>query len=152
LAMLMSRDGQIIHQACYGQLHLAKGSPIVWNSLFRIASLTKPITAVATLMLHEQGYFDLRDPISKWIPEFKNLKVWHSIGDTKFGFTALKKDLTFWHLLPHPAGFGYGFEPGDPLADLSRRGAFFSSLATLRMTLPELIRKLVQLPLASQPG
>ena len=67
LVTLIARDGQIIHQACYGRLNLATGSPIAWNSLFRIASLTKPITAVATLMLHEQGYFDLHDPISKWI-------------------------------------------------------------------------------------
>jgi CubicO group peptidase (beta-lactamase class C family) len=152
LATLIARDGQIIQQACYGQLNLATGSPIVWNSLFRIASLTKPITAVATLMLHEQGYFDLQDPISEWIPEFKNLNVLQRLGDTTFEYTDVKKDITFWHLLTHTAGFGYGFEPGDPLADLYRDAGFFSSLATLQVTLPELIRKLVQLPLASQPG
>lgn len=152
LATFIARDGQIIQQACYGQLNLATGSPIVWNSLFRIASLTKPITAVATLMLHEQGYFDLQDPISKWIPEFKNLKVLRSVRGTTFEYTDLKKDLTFWHLLTHTAGFGYGFEPEDPLTDLYRDAGFFSLLATLQLTLPELIRKLAQLPLAGQPG
>jgi CubicO group peptidase (beta-lactamase class C family) len=152
LATLLARDGQIVQQACYGQLDLATGSPLLGNSLFRIASLTKPITAVATLMLHEQGYFDLQDPISNWIPEFKDLNVLHSVGDATFEVTDLKKELTFWHLLTHTAGFGYGFEPGDPLADLYREAGFFSSLATLQVTLPELIRKLAQLPLASQPG
>jgi CubicO group peptidase (beta-lactamase class C family) len=152
LATLIARRGQIIHQDCYGKLDLATGSPIALNSLFRLSSLTKPITSVAALMLHEKGYFDLHDPISKWIPEFKNLKVLKSVGERIFEYAELKKELTFWHLLTHTAGFGYGFEPEDPLADLYREAGFFSPLMTLQVTLPELIHRLVQLPLAHQPG
>lgn len=152
LATLIARRGHIMHQGCYGKLNLATGSPIAWNSLFRLSSLTKPITSVAALLLHEKGYFDLHDPISKWIPEFKNLKVLKSVDDTTFERADLAREISFWHLLTHTAGLSYGFEPGDPLAGLYREAGFFSPLITLQVTLPELIRKLVQLPLANQPG
>ena len=152
LATLIARHGQIIHQDCYGKLNLATGSPVEPNSLFRLYSLTKPITAVAALMLREKEHFDLHDPISKWIPEFKNLKVLKRVDNTMFEYADLERELTFWHLLTHTAGFGYGFEPEDPLADLYREAGFLSPLFALQVTLPEFIRRLVHLPLADQPG
>ena len=152
LATIIARHGQVVHQRCYGKLNLAAGSPVEANSLFRLYSLTKPITAVAALMLREKGHFDLHDPISKWIPEFKNLKVLKRVDNTMFEYADLERELTFWHLLTHTAGFGYGFEPEDPLADLYREADFFSPLLGLEVTLSELIRRLVQLPLANQPG
>ena len=152
LATMIARHGQVVHQRCYGKLNLAAGSPVEANSLFRLYSLTKPITAVAALRLREKGHFDLHDPISKWIPEFKNLKVLKRVDHTIFEYADLARELTFWHLLTHTAGFGYGFEPDDPLADLYREAGFFSPFIGLEVTLPELIRRLVQLPLANQPG
>ena len=152
LGTLIARRGQIVHQARYGKLNLATGSPVELNSLFRLSSLTKPITSAAALMLHEKGFFDLHDPISKWIPEFKNLRVLQNVGGTTFDYSGLQKELTFWHLLTHTAGFGYGFEPGDPLADFYREAGFFSPLMSLQVPLPELVHRLAQLPLANQPG
>lgn len=152
LATLVASHGQIVHQGCYGKLDLATGNPVERNSIFRLFSLTKPITAVAALMLHEKGHFDLHDPISKWIPEFQNLKVLKRIEDTTFEHADLEREPTLWHLLTHTGGFGYGFEPEDPLADLYREAGFFHPFFGLQVTLPELIRHLAQLPLANQPG
>jgi CubicO group peptidase (beta-lactamase class C family) len=152
LATLIARHGQIIHQGCYGKLSLATGNPVERNSLFRLFSLTKPVTAVAALILHEKGHFDLHDPISKWIPEFQNLKVLKRIENTTFAHADLEREPTLWHLLTHTAGFGYGFEPEDPLADLYREAGFFHPFFGLQVTLPELIRQLALLPLANQPG
>lgn len=152
MGTLIARHGQVVHQGCYGKLHLAASGPIQLNSIFRLASLTKPITAVAALTLHEKGQFDLHDPISKWIPQFKKLKVLKRIDSTEAEYADLERELTFWHLLTHTAGFGYGFEPEDPLANLYQEAGFFSPLVALQIPLPELIRRLAQLPLANQPG
>ena len=91
LATLVTRHGQVVHHRCYGKLDLTLGRPVQTNSIFRLASLTKPITAAAILMLHEKGYFDLHDPILRWIPEFKNLKVYKKVGDTGFEYIDLEK-------------------------------------------------------------
>jgi CubicO group peptidase (beta-lactamase class C family) len=152
LATLIAHHGQILHHGCYGKLNLATGDPIEPNSLFRIYSLTKPITAGAALILHEKGYFDLQDPISNWIPEFKNLKVLKKEDNTRVAYTELEREITFWHVLTHTAGFGYGFEPEDPLAGLYQEAGFFDALVRLQVTLPELVHRLAQLPLANQPG
>jgi CubicO group peptidase (beta-lactamase class C family) len=152
LATLIAHHSQVVHQRCYGNLDVAGGGPVQTNSIFRLGSLTKPITAVAALMLHEKGGFDLHDPVSRWIPEFKNLKVYKPAEGTRFEYVDLERPLTFWHLLTHTAGFGYGIEPDDPVVDLYRQADFFSPLFVLQLTLPEMIHRLSQLPLANQPG
>lgn len=152
LAVLIAYHDQIVHQLCYGKLNLATGVPIEANSIFRLHSLTKPVTAAAILRLFEEGHFDLHAPISKWIPAFKHLQVLKQTDDTANGNVDLATEITIWHLLTHTAGFGYGFEPDDPLADVYRQAGFFSPLFHLQVTLPELVHRLVQLPLANQPG
>ena len=152
LSTLVVRRGQVVHRRCYGQINLALGSPVQSNSIFRVASLTKPITAVAALMLHDEGRFGLHDPVSRWIPELTDLKVYKGTLDTRYEFVELERELTFWHLLTHTAGFAYGVEPDDPVADLYREAGFFSPIFALQVSLPEMIRRLVQLPLVGQPG
>jgi CubicO group peptidase (beta-lactamase class C family) len=152
LATLVVRQGQVVHHHCYGKVNLATGRPVRPNSIFRLTSLAKPITAVAALMLYEKGCFDLHDPVSRWIPEFKTLKVYKRTGRTGFAYVDLERPLTFWHLLTHTAGFGYSVEPDDPVGELYRQAGFFNSIFALQLALPEMIHRLVQLPLANQPG
>ncbi len=75
LAALIARRGKVVHFGCYGKLDLAANKPVQPDSLFRIYSLTKPVTSVAALILYEEGRFNLDDPVSEWIPEFNNFKV-----------------------------------------------------------------------------
>lgn len=115
LSTLIACKGKVIHFGCYGKLDIGRGVPVQADSLFRIYSLTKPITSVGALMLFEEGHFALDEPVHKWIPEFKNFRVWQE-GEGRNGATsALETDITFWHLLTHTSGLGYGFgEPTDP--------------------------------------
>ncbi len=73
--ILVSRGGKIVYLGSYGYRDLESRAPIEWDTLFRIYSMTKPITAVAAMMLYEEGAFMLNEPVSKWIPEFANPKV-----------------------------------------------------------------------------
>jgi len=91
IATLIARYGKVAHYGCYGKLDLALDTPIQADSLFRIQSQTKPITAVAALMLHDEGYFDLDDPVSKWVPEFKNFKVMKDSTDINSELVDLEK-------------------------------------------------------------
>jgi CubicO group peptidase (beta-lactamase class C family) len=152
LATLVSRRGRVLHRRGYGKLNLATGQPVQDDSLFRLASLTKPITAVAMLMLLEQGRFDLHDRVSRWIPEFADLKVYQGAPGGQVELAELERPLTVRHLLTHTAGFAYGVEPNDPVAGRYREAGFFSSLFVLQASLPELIRRLARLPLVAQPG
>jgi CubicO group peptidase (beta-lactamase class C family) len=154
IATLIARYGKIVHLGCYGKLDLAADQPILAESLFRIYSLTKPITSVATLMLYEQGYFNLDDPVSKWIPEFKNLKVLHESTNFERELDDLETEITFWHLLTHTSGLGYGYdtEATEPIEEIYREAKLLSPILALQFPLPEIIQKIANLPLAAQPG
>jgi CubicO group peptidase (beta-lactamase class C family) len=91
LATLVARLGRVVHHRCYGKLNLEVDRPVQPTSIFRLTSLTKPITAVAALMLHEKGCFDLHDPVARWIPEFKNLKVYKRADSTGFEYINLSQ-------------------------------------------------------------
>jgi CubicO group peptidase (beta-lactamase class C family) len=154
ISTLIARKGKAIHFGCYGKLDICKGIPVQPDSLFRIYSLTKPIISVAALMLYEAGRFDLDQPVYKWIPEFKNLRVWQESYSVNGATRALEADITFWHLLTHTAGLGYGWgEPTDPI-DKIYQEAQLISLFDLRLhyPLPELVQRICTLPLATQPG
>jgi CubicO group peptidase (beta-lactamase class C family) len=154
IATLIARYGKIVHFGCYGKLELAADQPILAESLFRIYSLTKPITSVAALMLYEQGYFNLDDPVSKWIPEFKNFKVLHESTNFEKELDDLETEITFWHLLTHTSGLGYGYdtEATEPIEEVYREAKLLSPIFALQFPLPEFIQKIAKLPLAAQPG
>jgi CubicO group peptidase (beta-lactamase class C family) len=154
IATLIARYGKVAHYGCYGKLDLALNKPIQADSLFRIYSLTKPITAVAALMLYEEGYFNLDDPVSKWIPEFQNFKVMQDSTNINSELVDLEKEITFWHLLTHTSGLGYGSSRGqtDPISEIYRDTKMFDQLSVLQLPLKEIIQKVVELPLIAQPG
>lgn len=154
ISTLVARYGKAVHFGCYGKLDLATNKPLQPESLFRIYSLTKPITSVAALMLYEEGHFNLDDPVSKWIPEFKSFNVLRD--STKFDseLDNLEEEITFWHLLTHTSGLGYGFnsEQTEPIEKIYREAKLLSQILTLQFSLSGIIQKVSKLPLASQPG
>ncbi len=151
LATLVARRGQVAHFECYGKLDLAANKAVQPDSLFRIYSLTKPIISVAALMLLEAGCFLLDDPVSKWIPEFKNFKVLPTSTSAGGEPGRLEQDITIRHLLTHTSGMGYGFMAG-PIEVAYADAKIFSSILTLQMPLSQLIETITQLPLVAQPG
>ena len=153
ISTLIARRGKVVHFGCYGKLDLAANKPLQPDSLFRIYSLTKPITSVAALMLYEEGYFDLDEPVTRWIPEFKHFRVLPQSTSSSKDFGMLEKEITFRHLLTHTAGLGYGFNT-EPIEELYREAQIMSvnPIPALNGSLTELIEKVVKLPLTAQPG
>jgi CubicO group peptidase (beta-lactamase class C family) len=150
IATLIARRGQVVDFRQYGLLDIAANKPLRPDSLFRIASLAKPITSVATLMLHDEGLFDLDDPVSKWLPDFKNFKVSLNPAGEPLELVNLEKQITFRHLLTHTSGLGYGFM-GGLIEDLYASLKVFSPTFTFQYPLSEFVRKLPALPLVAQP-
>ncbi|HZM24264.1 MAG TPA: serine hydrolase domain-containing protein [Anaerolineales bacterium] len=151
ISTLIACKGKVIHFGCYGKLDLDSGTPVRPDSLFRLASLTKPITSAAALMLYEDGRFDLDEPVFKWIPEFKNFRVWQE-GNGATG--TLETEITFRHLFTHTSGLGYGFgEPTDPVDKIYlEAGLMRPPTWTFNYPLPELVQRVSKLPLVAQPG
>jgi CubicO group peptidase (beta-lactamase class C family) len=155
IATLIARYGKVVHFGCYGKLDLALDTSIQADSLFRIQSLTKPITAVAALMLHDEGYFDLDDPVSKWVPEFKNFKVMKDSTDINSELIDLENEITIRHLLTHTSGLCYGYQEitTEAIDEIYRDSGVIGPIHLVsKLTLEEMIQKLPELPLATQPG
>ena len=155
IATLIARYGKVAHFGCYGKLDLALDKPIQANSLFRIQSLTKPITAVAVLILYDEGHFDLDDPVSKWVPEFKNFKVMKDSTDINSELVDLEKEITFRHLLTHTSGLCYGYKEitTEAIDEIYRDSGVIGPIHLVsKLPLQEFIQKLTELPLATQPG
>ena len=139
---IISRDGKIVYESTLGTRGAIDKQPLTADDLFRIYSMTKPITAVALMQLYEKGAFELDDPITKFIPEFDALTVWQQEGDP----TPLDQPFTMRQLLTHTAGFTYTFTP-HPIDQMYRDQGVLSST-----DLEEMIDKLVDIPLRFSPG
>jgi len=109
------------------------------------------VTAVAALMLYEEGRFDLDDPVSPWIPEFAKFKVWRTRTSGDGQLDSLEKQITFRHLLTHTSGLGYGIFT-EPIEADYRAAEVVSPIITLRRPLAEMIRVITSIPLKAQPG
>jgi CubicO group peptidase (beta-lactamase class C family) len=150
IVTLVSRRGQVIHLEAFGSQSLETQAPMKSDSLFRIYSMTKPITSVATLMLYEEGKLRLADPVSKFAPELEGLRALKRPDGPLTQTEALKREPTIRDLLTHTAGFVYDFSATGPLAAAYRDNDILGSLATLA---PQAwIARLAKLPLAYQPG
>ncbi|HEV7277522.1 MAG TPA: serine hydrolase domain-containing protein [Devosiaceae bacterium] len=150
VATLVWRDGQTIHVAAQGQRDLANGLPVTRDTIFRIASLTKPITSLAALMLVEEGRMSLDDPIVRWAPEFEIMQVLCDPEGPLDVVVPARAAITLRHLLTHCAGFTYGDFHTGPIA-----GAYAEALGATIDSLfaPEdWIGRLAGLPLIDQPG
>jgi len=131
---IIARHGKVIHFDTYGKANAATGQPLNPDSIYRIASMTKPIVGTAMMQLYEQGKWKLDDPVSKYIPEFANLKVKKADGGTE----PMKSTMTMAQIMSHTAGFGLNADYND---------ANFPA-----GNLQAMIDKLKAMPLKAQPG
>ncbi len=139
---LVYHQGEVAHLSCHGYADIESARPLQTDSIFRIYSMTKPITSVALMTLMEQGRFELDDAAKRWIPALGKLEVEHQ--------GAIESDITMRQLLTHTAGFSYGFEPEQYSIDKLYARIWRQRLQDQRME--QLIPQLLELPLMYQPG
>jgi len=146
---MVARDGKVIHFEATGQQNVASGAPMRKDSIFRLYSMTKPVTGVAMMILFEEGKWQLNDPVSKHIPEFTNLKV--AKVDAVSGTViqvAPDHPMTMRELMSHSGGFTYGFFGTTSVDKLYTDGNVLDASQPLQT----MIDKLAKLPLLLQPG
>jgi CubicO group peptidase (beta-lactamase class C family) len=148
LITVLMRRGEVAHFGMYGQMDIAAAKPMREDAIFRIFSMTKPLTSLAVLMLYEEGAFHLQYPISMFIPELANLKVLSNQMDANSEQVSLARPITIYDLLTHTSGLGYGLDALTPV------DALFLQAKMLRMdeTLAEKMQRIAQFPLHHQPG
>ncbi|ABG42108.1 beta-lactamase [Paraglaciecola sp. T6c] len=144
---LVARKGKVVHLEGVGFRDREAKTPMTEDTIFRIYSMTKPITAVAALTLWEQGKFQMNDPISKYLPELANLKVFAGMDGENMILEDTNKVMTIKQLFTHSAGFSYGFSQ-SPVDKLYQQSALFSG-ETKR---EDLLKEVAKLPLNHQPG
>ncbi|EPR69261.1 Beta-lactamase [Cyclobacterium qasimii M12-11B] len=151
---LIVRNGRIVFHEAYGNAN-ANGKKLQKDAIFRIASQSKAITSTAVMMLWEEGKFRLDDPISQYIPEFKNPEVLVNFkyADTTYTARPANKEITIRHLLTHTSGLGYGIIDGDERMKMLYQKAGTTDLFTTEpVTIKEVVLKLAKLPLHHDPG
>ena len=148
----VSRRGKVAYEQTFGLRDPQAGAPMRADAIFRIASMSKPITSLAIMMLMERGQLGLNDPVEQHLPEFANLKVGKPVagadGQTSFELEPLKRSMTVQDLLRHTSGLVYGFTGIHPIKQAYNK----AKVGSPRDTNAELITKLAQLPLLHQPG
>lgn len=145
------RSGKLVHRTAAGHRDRERGLPVTDDTVWRIYSMTKPITSVLALMLWEEGRFELKDPVSSFIPEFADQRVWRSGSLTSPTFEPLRQPMQMWHLLTHTSGLTYGFMQAHPV-DAMYRAAGFDAGTPSSDDLAATCQRLAQLPLVFQPG
>jgi len=153
MTIILLRHGQVADFRSFGKA--TPDAPLANDSLFRIYSMSKPITGVAMMQLYEQGKWQLDDPITKYAPEFAGLKelTWDKDGKVVLGtdgkpvLTTPKKPATMRQLMSHTAGFGYGLSDGDPVNKAFRDTRVLSS-----SNLDEMMQRVAAIPLLYEPG
>ena len=150
---LIARRGKVAYVESWGDRDREADQPMTADTIFRIYSMTKPITSVAVMMLHEEGHFFLTDPITDFLPELANLQVQSESRDPITGeklitISQATRPITILDLLRHTAGFSYGFF-GDTQVDeiYRRRGVLVED-----KTIAETVDKLSDIPLRFEPG
>jgi CubicO group peptidase (beta-lactamase class C family) len=120
----VTRRGQVAHLSTYGRRDMENDLPVELDTVFRIFSMTKPITSVAAMMLYEEGAFELTDPVSRYIPSFRDVKVYRSGSAINPTLEPASEPIRVWHLLTHTAGLTYGFHHAHPVDTMYRNAGF----------------------------
>jgi CubicO group peptidase (beta-lactamase class C family) len=146
----VSRAGQLAHLSTYGHRDIELGLPVEIDTLFRIYSMSKPITSVAAMMLYEEGAFELKDPVSRFIPSFDQQQVYVSGPPTAPITVPASEPMRIWHLLTHTAGLTYGFHYAHPVDSMYRHAGF--DFGNSRVSLAEACDLWASMPLLFEPG
>jgi CubicO group peptidase (beta-lactamase class C family) len=147
----VSRHGRLAHVSCYGSRDTEAGLPAETDTLWRIYSMTKPITSVAAMMLYEEGAFELTDPVSSFIPSFAGARVYVGGSDLRPVTVPAAEPVRIWHLLTHTSGLTYGFHRVHPV-DAMYRAAGFEWASPPGVDLAQACDIWAGLPLLFQPG
>jgi len=148
----VARRGQTVYLEKFGMMDIEAHKPMQFDAIFRIASMTKPVTSVAVMTLYEEGHFHLNTPISEFIPGFKDTKVFVRETDDGIELADLKRPITFRHLFTHTAGLSYGWNENDPVDRQYQKAQQEAGGDPREMTVKDLVQALTTLPLAFQPG
>ncbi len=147
---LIYRRGAVAYCEPMGMMDIERGKPMAEDTLFRIYSMSKPITSVALMMLYEEGHFQLNDPVHRWIPEWRNLRVFRGGNWPNFLTEPCERAMTVKDLLTHMSGLTYDFMQASNVDRAYRK-------LDLRLerdggTLRDMVEKLAKLPLEFSPG
>ncbi len=150
---MVARRGKVVYLDSVGYRDAESKAPMTTDTIFRIASMTKPIASVALMMLYEEGHFLLNDPIAKFLPEFKDMKVAvPASGDDRIGvpykLVPAARPITFKHVLTHTAGFANSYR-GITLPEFTKT---FQQGRKPNDTIGDAVKRLATLPLNFHPG
>jgi len=148
IVLLIARDGQVAHAGVYGKMDLEADIAMRRDALFRIYSMTKPITGVALMTLYDEGRFQLDDPVSKYLPGFETVKVFTGKDGDKVTVTDLKRPITVRDLMCHTAGLAYGISRATPVDVMYTE----ARLLDRSQNLDSMLERMLKIPLAAQPG
>ncbi len=149
---MVARDGKVVYQKAFGEMD--DGKPMQKDTIFRICSMTKPITAVAVMMLWERGLFTLDDPIQMYIPEFKDVKVLVMDKNEEKGYRLVppKRPVTIRQLLSHTSGLTYGFMGWPVVGQCYVDNDVSDGFRVTNGTIGDGVKRLARCPLVFQPG
>lgn len=146
---LIMRNGNIVQQAAYGYSDASRKTPMKMDDIFYMQSMTKPIMTVAFMMLYEEGHFLLTDPISKYIPAFKNMRVSKNVNAGMTGETdSLASDITIAQILSHTSGLTHGL--GANALEKDFRQTYYAY--PFAKDIQGMIERMTKIPLIGQPG
>jgi CubicO group peptidase (beta-lactamase class C family) len=120
----VTRRGRVAHLSHHGHADVESGRPVADDTIWRIYSMTKPITSVAAMMLYERGRLELTDPVSQYIPEFADLRVYVGGSAAAPGTRPASEPMRVWHLLTHTAGLTYGFHHAHAVDEMYRSAGY----------------------------
>ncbi|MES1213094.1 MAG: serine hydrolase domain-containing protein [Singulisphaera sp.] len=148
IVLLVAREGKVAHAGVYGKADLETGQPMRRDAVFRIYSMTKPITGAALMTLYDEGRFNLDDPVEKYLPDFAKVKVYAGEDGGQIKLADLTRPITIRDLMRHTAGLAYGLMPASPVDEMYKEAKILDRTRNL----DDMIQRLVKLPLAAQPG
>ena len=152
---LVARHGKIVHWKAYGMADVQGKKKLERDAIFRIASQSKAVTSTAVMMLWEEGHFRLDDPVSMYIPEFKDPAVLENFqySDTSYTVAPASREITIRHLLTHTSGLGYGqIDKDERFKMIYEKAGIVDLFTTVDISIGENVRKLARLPLHHNPG
>ena len=153
VSAVVARKGVTVYREKFGWQDVEAAKPVAFDTLFRIMSMTKPVTAVAAMLLYEEGYFDLNTPIHQFLPAFKDARVLvRQRDDGTVETEPVGTPLTFRHLFTHTSGIGYGSLPNDPTDGLIQETLKALDEEDPLVTIRRFAERLAGVPLAFQPG
>lgn len=152
MVAMVARNGRVVYHKAFGDMD--EGKAMGKDAIFRICSMSKPITAVAVMMLWEKGLIELNDPVFKFIPEFKDVKVLVKDKAEEKGYRLERanRPITIRHLLSHTSGITYGFWGQPYVSNFYVENKVSDGLTITEGTIAEGIKRLAQCPLLFQPG